>query len=224
MDVTATIKHLRNNDLTYCSRVGKLETLHRLVADVEARAVPGIFVEAGVAMGGSACVIAKSKRPERELRLYDVFDLLPPPSAADGPRAAETYERFRNGQVGHPIEINYLNNVHDMLWFVRLNMYELGIDPDACNVRFVKGLYQDTLHIDRPVAFAHIDCDWHDSVAICIERIGKMMSPGGVMLFDDYQSFEGCRRPIETWLRADRRFKVVHDGDTVAVELRAEAA
>jgi hypothetical protein len=80
------------------------------------------------------------------------------------------------------------------------------------------------LQIEQPIAFAHIDCDWHDSVAICIERISKMMSPGGVMLFDDYHSFEGCRRAVDAWLATDSRFKVVHSDWTVALERTAAAS
>lgn len=223
MNVAATIEHLRANGLTYCGRPGKLETLHRLLADVETREVPGIFVEAGVAMGGSACVMAKTKRPDRELRLYDVFDLLPPPSPQDGARATEVYAYFRAGHVQGRTDINYVTHAHDMLSFVRRNMQTVGIDPEACNIRFEQGLYQDTLHIDGAVAFAHIDCDWHDSVVTCIERISNWISPGGVMLFDDYHSFEGCRRAVDDWLRADPRFKVIHTDWTIAVERRAEA-
>ena len=222
MDIPAIIKHVRTNNLTYCRKGGKLETLHNLVAHVEAREVSGIFIEAGVAMGGSACIIARTKRPQRELRLYDVFDLLPRPSAADGEYAAQVYECLRNGLAGDPVSVNNVANVRDMLCFVQRNMRDVGVDPEACNIRFVKGLYQDTLEIEQPVAFAHIDCDWHDSVAICIERISGMMSPGGVMLFDDYHSFDGCRRPIDDWLAADPRFKVIHADWTLAVQ-RTEA-
>jgi hypothetical protein len=28
----------------------------------------------------------------------------------------------------------------------------------------------------EPVAHAHIDCDWHDSVMVCLERVGPCWS------------------------------------------------
>jgi predicted O-methyltransferase YrrM len=218
MDVTATINHLRAKGLTYCGRPGKLETLHRLVTAVEAREVPGIFIEAGVAMGGSACIITKTKRPQRELLLFDVFELLPPPSEKDGQDSSRVYEYFRRGQVQGAVDVNYVTNAKDLLSFARRNMMDVGIDPDAANIRFVKGLYQDTLRINQPVAFAHIDCDWYDSVVICIERVTDFISPEGVILFDDYHSFEGCRRAVDAWLKVDTRFKLIHADWTVAVE------
>jgi len=218
MDVAAIIQHLRTNGLTYCGRAGKLETLHRLVCEVEARQVPGLFVEAGVAMGGSACVIAKAKHPARELRLFDVFDMLPPPSLEDGEKSRQVYDYFRSGRVQGLTDVNYVTHARDMLSFVRLNLRTVGIDAELANIRFVKGLYQDTLHIDQPIAFAHVDCDWYESVTVCIERLADRMSPRSIMLFDDYQSFEGCRRAVDTWLKADPRFRVIHADWTVAVE------
>jgi len=68
MNVAETIHFLRNNALTYCGRPGKLEVVHEAAKRVEAANVQGIFLEAGVAMGGSAIVIAKTKARERDRR------------------------------------------------------------------------------------------------------------------------------------------------------------
>jgi hypothetical protein len=218
MDVGAIIAHLRSRGLTYCARPGKLETLHRLISVVEARQVPGLFIEAGVAMGGSACVIAKAKHSNRELMLFDIFELLPPPSERDGPDAMRVYEQFKQGQAQGQVNFNYLSHAGDLLSFARENMRAVGVNVDAEKVHFIKGLYETTLHIDQPVAFAHIDCDWYESVTLCIERISDRVSPGGIILFDDYQSFRGCRRAVDAWLSSDKRFRVIHNDWTLAVE------
>jgi Macrocin-O-methyltransferase (TylF) len=224
MDIAASIEFLRENGLTYCGRAGKLETLHQLVTQIEAKAVSGIFIEAGVAMGGSASIIAKCKSKARELYLFDVFDMLPPPAEADGQRAMEVYEYFRSGNVQGLADINYVTHANDMLSFVHETMRRLGVEPEALNIHFVKGLYANTLHVKLPVAFAHIDCDWYDSVKLCITRIADHLSPGGIMLFDDYHSFEGCRLAVDEWLATDSRFKVIHSDWTVAIERAATAS
>ena len=223
MNVSETIQFLRANALTYCGRPGKLETVHEAARSVEGANVPGIFLEAGVAMGGSAIVIAKTKAPERELRLYDVFEMLPPPSANDDAKSHEVYRSFVSGSVTGPVDRNYVAHASDLLAFTRENMRRAGVDPEAANIRFVKGLYEQTLRIDEPVAFAHIDCDWYDSVKLCIDRLADRMSPGGIMLFDDYHSFQGCRRAVDEWLARDARFRIVHSGWTVAVQRIANA-
>ncbi len=157
-------------------------------------------------MGGSASVIAKVKAPDRELRLYDLFALLPPPSARDGAGARQAYERFLAGKITSLTDAAYLAHAKDLLDFARQTMRETGIDLETSNIHFVKGLFQDTLKLDGPVAFAHIDCDWYDSVVLCIERIADLVSPRGIMLFDDYNSFPGCREAVDAWLARDPRF------------------
>lgn len=218
MNVTEVVNHLRAKGLTYCGRPGKLETLHRLAAQVEIAGIEGIFLEAGVAMGGSASVLAKTKRPERELRLFDVFTLLPPPGAEDGAKAQLVYEGFQRGKATTTPDVNYLKHSGDLLTFTIANMREVGIEPARDKVTFVKGLYEDTLILDEPVAFAHVDCDWFDSVNTCIDRIADFVSPRGIILFDDYQSFEGCQRAVDAWLARDARFRIIHQDWTLAVE------
>ena len=216
MNVTEIVSHLRAKGLTYCGRPGKLETLHKLATQVEAADVAGIFLEAGVAMGGSASVLARTKRLERELRLFDVFALLPPPGPQDGDRAQVVYDTFKRGRATTTTDVNYLRRAEDLLSFTIENMREVGVEPERDNVTFVKGLYEDTLFLDAPVAFAHIDCDWFDSVNTCIDRIVDFVSPQGIILFDDYHSFEGCQRAVDAWLARDTRFQVIHQEWTLA--------
>src|SRR5213080_2648025 len=99
MNVAESIEFLRASALTYCGRPGKLEVVHEAAKRVEDARVPGIFLEAGVAMGGSAIVIAKTKARERELRLYDVFEMLPPPSDNDDAKSHAVYRDFASGSV-----------------------------------------------------------------------------------------------------------------------------
>lgn len=216
-----TLNTLRSQGLTFCGRPGKLETLIAVVQRIEQQKIPGIFIEAGVAMGGSAIVTAKAKAPERRLQLYDVFEMLPPPSEKDDPQAKATYQSFVDGRVTGLTNQNYVQHAENLLAYIISNMENFGIDPNEQNITFHKGLFQSTLQIVEPVAFAHIDCDWYDSVVTCIERMAPNMSLGGIMLFDDYNSFAGCRKAVDEWLSHDHRFKVIHKDWTIAVKRSA---
>ncbi len=212
------LPQLRSQGLTFCGRPGKLEVLIAAVKKVEERAVPGRFLEAGVAMGGSAIVIAAAKSAGRGLDLYDVFEMLPPPGANDDPKSHQAYEYFVKGDVQGLTNVNYVRHASNLLAFVRENMARFGIDPERDGIAFHKGLYADTLRPDGPVAFAHVDCDWYDSVVTCLERIVPHVPVGGVLVFDDYNSFSGCRRAVDAWLAADRRFRILHQDWTIAIE------
>lgn len=218
MDVADAIEFVRSHALTFSLRPGKLETLHELARRVEVNGVFGLFLEAGVAMGGSAIVLAKSKARKRELRLYDAFAMPPPPGPSDDARSHSDYEDFVRGRALSQADENYMSHRSDLLAFTRENMRRTGVDPDAENIRFVRGFYEETLTVDEPVAFAHVDCDWYDSVRLCIERIADWMSLGGIILFDDYSTYEGAAKAVDEWLSLDAGFRVVHDDWTLAVE------
>ena len=82
--------------------------------------------------------------------------------------------------------------------------HRYGFDPDQYNVRFIEGLFENTLQIDEPVAFAHIDGDWYDSVFCCLTRIEPRLARGGVLVIDDYDSWSGCRRAVDEYF-ADKK-------------------
>ena len=79
-----------------------------------------------------------------------------------------------------------------------------GAPPETSRVALVEGLFQDTLRPDGPVAVAHIDGDWYDSVWTCLERIEPHLPVGGVLVVDDYHTWSGCRDAVDAYF-ADRR-------------------
>lgn len=221
MKVAETIEFLRSNGLTFSGSPGKLEVLHELAARVESAGVPGIFLEAGVAMGGSAIVIAQTKAVDRPLHLYDVFAMVPAPGDEDDAQSHAGYQALASGVISSEQDRtlrNYLEHMDDLLSFTQENMRRVGIDPARSNITFVKGLYEDTLFVDEPVAFAHIDCDWYESVRLCIERIADRVSVGGIVLFDDYIIYDACRKAVHQWLGRDDRYRVVHADRTLAAQ------
>lgn len=208
--------------LTYLSRAA-LADVHRVVHDLEERRVPGMFVEAGCALGGSALVIAAAKRSDRPFHVYDVFGMIPPPSEKDGPDVQWRYEEIRNGRSAGIKNGTYYGYQEHLLRTVTGAFHRYGFDPDIHNVRFVAGLFEDALRIASPVAFAHIDADWYESVSCCLARIEPWLVPGGVLVIDDYDAWSGCRRAVDEyfadktdrydWIRRARLHIVRRDGE-----------
>lgn len=81
--LTSIIGSVMEEHLSYVGVVG-LRTLAQMVLDVEEHAVPGVLIEAGAALGGSAIVMAAAKSAGRPMRVYDVFGLITPPGDRDG--------------------------------------------------------------------------------------------------------------------------------------------
>jgi len=215
------------NSLTYCSHGRKLHRIVESVAEVVRKKVPGDFIEAGVALGGSAIVIGSAKPRTVALKLYDAFAMLPAPGAKDEPRAHQVYQEFISGRRTAPIDRNYLDGIAwGMKATVQRNLEAHGIRLDEDRVELIAGDFKDTLFVKMPVAFAHIDCDWYDSIKICLERLSDHISPGGLVVFDDYASFSGAKRAIDEWLAEDRRFRLRstgQDGENAVVERLAQS-
>lgn len=193
-----TIRAVRAQHLTYLSNQALID-LVETVRQLEQQQRCGLIVEAGVALGGSTIVLAHTKAPARQLYAYDVFAMIPPPSADDGPDAHARYAEISNGRASGIHGDKYYGYEDALLKKVLHNFAQFGIDPEKAHVRFCPGLFEDTLRIDQPVVLAHIDCDWYDSVMLCLERITPYLIPGGVLIIDDYADWSGCKRAVDEY-------------------------
>lgn len=195
---TAAIEAVLEADLTYLDRDALLD-LSDTVEGIERAGVPGILLEAGTARGGSALVIAAAKRPERALHLYDTFSLIPPPSDRDGSDVQERYEVIASGRATGPGGSRYYGYEEDLLGQIKATFAEHGYPAERHEVRFVQGLYEDTLHPEEPVALAHVDSDWYESVLTCLERVAPRLSVGGRLVIDDYGTWSGAKEAVDEY-------------------------
>jgi hypothetical protein len=200
--VSQTIERVGREHLSYLSGAN-LAMLARLVVSLERDGLPGVLVEAGTARGGSAIVMASAKAPERAMKVYDVFGMIPPPSDKDGEDVHRRYQRIREGEskgVGGELYYGYRD---DLYTEVRESFARCGVDVDAHRVDLVRGLFADTIHLDEPVALAHLDGDWYESTMTCLERLAPLLVPGGRIVLDDYYAWSGCKRAVDEYF-ADR--------------------
>ena len=168
------------------------------------------MVEAGCALGDSALGITAAKSMKREFRCYDVFAMIPPPSKQDGADVHARYAEIVSGKSAGLKGNVYYGYQENLLNVVGNNFSRYGFPIAEHSVRLIKGLYQDTLRIDEPVMLAHIDCDWYDSVKLCLERIAPHMVNGGVMVIDDYHHYSGCRQAVKEFMLQHDTFEQIN--------------
>ncbi len=204
--IARRIKHAR---LTYLSNE-KLARIERALKDVCDSDIPGCVIECGLALGGSAIVIAASMPEGRAFHGYDVFGMIPPPASdKDDEKSKARYETIRSGRsqgIGGDQYYGYIENVYER---VLENFARFGQPVDGARVTLHKGLFQDTLILSDQIAFAHIDCDWYDPVALCLERIVPRLSTGGYVVLDDYNDYGGCRRAVDEFLETHAEVDVI---------------
>jgi Macrocin-O-methyltransferase (TylF) len=203
--VEETIARVRREHLTYL-KDDNLRELAAMVAD----AVPGVVVEAGTALGGSAIVMAAAKAPERPMKVYDVFGTIPPPGERDGPDVHRRYATIAAGDARGVGGDTYYGYRDDLYREVSDSFDRLGVPPAEHNIELIQGLFEDTIALDEPVAVAHLDGDWYESTMTCLTRIAPLLPPGGRIVLDDYHAWSGCRAAVDEYFAGRDGYRFEH--------------
>jgi O-methyltransferase len=156
----------------------QLATLLRAVRRVDVGSTPGIIVECGVGLGGTAVQLATSMRAGRAFHGYDVFGSFSPPG---GGQEADLYA------------------------WVSASLERFGVPVDGERVQLHPGPFADTLQLDGPVAVAHIDAEFCEPVRLCLDRIWPQLPTGGLIVVDGYNEFDECRDAVEGFVAATAR-------------------
>lgn len=153
--------------------------------------IDGCVVECGVWRGGMVAGIAKVLGNKRDYYLCDSFAGLPKPNALDGEKAQAWAEDYNS-----PF---YLDNCKAEITYAKQAMQLANID----NANYIQGWFENTLPKLKPksgIALLHIDGDWYDSVLTSLNYLYKYMTPGGIILIDDYYLWDGCARAVHQFL------------------------
>ena len=166
--------------------------LQRAAEFVIERGVPGDFIETGVWRGG-ACILMRALLAawgvaDRRVWVADSFQGLPEPDAARYPKDAGN-----------------MLCVFDQLAVsadeVRAGFARFGLLDDQ--VRFLEGWFRDTLPsapIDR-LAILRLDGDLYESTMDALVALYDKVSPGGIVIVDDYGILESCRAAVTDFRR-----------------------
>ena len=157
----------------------------------------GDLIECGVALGGSAIVLASYARDGRQFHGYDVFGMIPPPGPEDPPEVHERYRVIAAGEsegIGGDAYYGYRDDLYDDV----VRAFERqGLRVDRETIQLHRGLFEDTLRPQRDIAVAHLDCDWYEPMKLCLERIWPHLTPGGFVICDDYYDWDGAAKAVD---------------------------
>lgn len=207
LDVVTRVKAERLSYLNFKKYVQICQTIARLKRD----GVQGSYLEAGCALGGSSIVIGTLRPSSAMFRVYDVFGMIPPPTDKDTPDVIERYKVIVDGKSKGLQGDTYYGYIADLHEVVQANL-QRHLRADAlANIHLLKGLLQDTMVIDGPVAFAHIDVDWYDPVLVSLHRVAPHLSLGGTIILDDYFDWGGCRKAVDEFLSGDAKHRFTRD-------------
>jgi len=163
--------------------------------------IPGDIVECGVWRGGTMLLIAMTLvhlgDTSRKLYLYDTFAGMPAPEEIDkfrftGEPALLAWERHQE----RGIRWGYGGSVDDVRRLMQFSLY-----PED-NLVFVEGMVEETLPGNMPetVSLLRLDTDLHRSTYHELSHLYPILSPGGILIIDDYGEFEGAHEATDRYV------------------------
>jgi O-methyltransferase len=138
-----------------------------------------------------SAAIAEVMGIQRDVYLFDSFEGLPPATENDGHSAIE-YQKKTDA-------IDYHDNCKAEIEFAQRAMKISGVK----NVHIIKGWFENTLpgyEFKSPILILRLDGDWYDSTMQCLENLYEKVVPGGLILIDDYHTWDGCTRAVHDFL------------------------
>lgn len=165
----------------------ELTIILRELRHVLATGIPGDVVEFGCYVGTTSVHLADMLRgTQRQLHLYDSFEGLPPKANQD---ASPAGLQFVEGEL-HATKKQLLRNLK-----------QAGVPMP----HITKGWFCDVRPTDLPqtVAFAFLDGDYYHSILDPLQVIWPRLSPGAVVIVDDYQNeaLPGAAKAVDEWLQ-----------------------
>lgn len=201
------IHSLINNKLTYLSFY-RLINIAICIKKLRRDNANFDVLELGCALGGSSILISKLKSINTKFFVYDIFGLIPPPSEKDGLKEFQRYNSILNGNSVGIQGNKYYGYEKNLLQIVNDNFKLYSIDKEKSNIFLIKGLIQDSLVINQPVCFAHIDVDWYESVLFSLQKIWPKLIKNGIIIIDDYFDWSGCKSAVDYFLNdKDQEYK-----------------
>jgi hypothetical protein len=86
---------------------------------------------------------------------------------------------------------------------VRDNMESTGYPMDK--IMFIKGKVEETLDSGLPerISILRLDTDWYESTRKELKVLYPLLSPGGILIIDDYGHFTGARKAVDEFLASE---------------------
>ena len=158
--------------------------------------IPGAMVECGVWRGGGMQAVAwtllDAGVDDRDLHLFDTFEGMSEPTEED--------VQTKSGETAADLLARGQALCQAGLEDVQLGMSETGYPADR--IHFHVGRVEETVPEQAPeqIALLRLDTDWYESTKHELEHLYPRLSPGGVLILDDFGSWDGARKATVEWL------------------------
>ncbi len=170
----------------------RIEVLYDALEHIRVNKIEGDYVECGVFQGGNILGIMKYLESyqsfNKNVWLYDTFEGMTAPEAVD----CDLHETFA-GDIWKEVQcVAALELVKGVVSQSRF--------PEE-KTHFIKGDVCQTLLLEKnipdSISLLRLDTDFHASTKVELEVLWEKVSPGGVLIIDDYGHWQGCKKAVD---------------------------
>ena len=160
----------------------------------------GDYVECGVWRGGMSAAIGEILKKSKTIHLFDSFEGLPPAKEIDGKEALAWQKN-----VNAP---GYFNNCMAEESNAKKAMSLAGCE----NYQIHKGWFNQTLPLfkNNAIGILRLDGDWYESIMDCLSYLFPQVLNNGIVLLDDYYTWDGCSKAVHDYLSGIKSPSRVH--------------
>lgn len=196
------------------TKMDNMYDLYSAVRFVVESGVSGDFVECGVWKGGSSMVAAFTfltmGESNRRLWLYDTYAGMTEPDERD----IKTYDGVSASTFWGPSQqdkVNLWN--YSPLEEVKSNLRRTNYPQD--HITFVKGRVEDTIPSVVPdsISVLRLDTDLYESTYHELCHLFPLLSDGGVLIIDDYGTWEGAKQATDQYFAENNISMLFHRVD-----------
>jgi len=179
----------------------RIYALIHAVRYISKNVIPGAIVECGVWKGGSMAAAARAllqmKDVTRDLYLFDTFEGMSEPTAADVDYSGKKANEVMKIDPGYRCANAPLDDVRKVL-------YDTGYPKEK--IHFIRGKVEDTVPGSAPAAIAllRLDTDWYESTKHELEHLYPRLAQAGVIIIDDYGHWLGSRQACDEYFAEKR--------------------
>ena len=170
------------------------------IRHAEAQAIAGDIVECGVWRGGNliiAGLLRKELAFERQIWGFDTYAGMTPPTDTDFKPAERLDVARKHSSLDRGTHNDWCyTSQRDVL-------ANFEARTGSADVKLVRGPVEQTLkqreNLPTQISVLRLDTDFYESTRSELEILYPLLSPGGVLIIDDYGEWAGARRAVDEY-------------------------
>jgi O-methyltransferase len=160
--------------------------------------IQGSFVECGIWKGGNLIlfnILNEKEKKSKKIYGYDTFEGMPTPGKFDLKYGISVEDKYNKKKLEGGWAKSTLDEVNK----------NISKECPNNNIKLIKGKVEDTLlnekNLPKKISILRLDTDFYESTKIELEVLFPRLEKGGILIIDDYGTFNGAQKAVDEYFK-----------------------